>query len=229
MLAETWSSSINVSQNSLFNRTAALFGDAQGWHFSYMQGDQDTGSTWRIFYRHQGFNTIFDAPVQVSNTQGETSQIGAYKTDGKRFMVYEAKASGGSSEWWFTEQNANNTWTSPVTLTPNDGSADLGRAFDVGADDKIHFESMAEVSGQYNQKYFVKTRNGGLQDNGFIYRSSDYQTAQAILVTGIGNAQRTHLLVNGGYNVGLWRCYYRQWNGSGCPVAQFVKHRFFGA
>ncbi len=217
-VADVWSAPVNVSQNGLYNRWASVFGDSDGWHYSYMQGDQSNNATWRMYYRTQAFNGVWGAPVQIGNVARSEESRNSRFSDGTHFMVFQGIGSGGPYEFLFS-QNSGGGWSAPVYFTPDDGSNDCStdneRIFDLGSDDTIHMLSQHYNGSQYNMRYYTRTRAGVVTDHGDVYPSGDYQINSAVKVTGSGASERVHFLVCGGASVGKWRCYYRRWNNPG--------------
>lgn len=217
VLAQVWMPPVNVSQNPAYNRWGCVLIDADGRHYSYMQGTLDNNNTWRLYYRRQNHDGVWHAPVLVGNVpRCEESRIGRY-ADGTRFIVFQA-TSTSSPEWHYTEQTATG-WTAPVVLTPDDGNADLctnaNRILDVDGDDTIHLLSQSNRNGVYNMRYYSKPRHGPIVDHGDVFDSADYQINGAVRATGSGANKRVHFLVAGGASVSQWRTYYRRWNNPG--------------
>lgn len=216
--AWVWTEPANVSQNTAYNRWGCVFGAADGWHYSYMQGDIDHSDGWRIYYRHQAGNGSWSTPVRIGTIpRCEESRLGAY-ADGTRFIVFQGRAANGT-EWFYSEQGAGG-WSAPVPFTADDGLPDLctnaNRILDVGTDDTIHLLSQHSDGTQYNMRYYTRTRAGSVTDHGDVYDTGHYQLNGAVRVTGAGASQRVHFLVAGsGATTGDWRCHYRRWNNPG--------------
>ena len=214
--SDVWSAPFNLSQHSDYNRWACVFGDADGWHYSYMQGDQDNSAAWRMEYRTQLANGTWLAPAQVGNVSRSEESRNSRFADGTHFIVFQGLAA--DAEWYFS-QYVGSAWSTPTVLTPNDGLPDLStdsdKVFDVDSDDTIHLLNQHTDGNQYNMRYYEKTRTGGIVDHGDVLDSGDYQLNGAIKATGTGASKRVHCQVVSGTNVPAWRCYYRRWNNPG--------------
>lgn len=236
--ADSWSEPANVSESPDYNRWACVFGDGDGWHYTYTQGTQGDSKTLRLWCRMQKLDGAWSAPVRVSDVpRTEESQLGRF-ADGTHFVLFQGRAKLGD-EWHYAEQKPDGAWDEAVPFTPDDGHRDLctdfGRVFSLDAAGTLHLLCQHGEDDVWNMRYYEKPAGkvkfcrfdkdgetmvevekpaaGALVDHGSVLSSKDYQLNGSVFATGDGAARRVHCLVNSGRNVGEWRCWYRRWDG----------------